>query len=220
MNRTEESARDSLRSSVSSPGMPNTYWTPSASRHSTKTSEARRSLTLGPYLNRARRPPAASRALAVCLLALAGAARASAASTFQIRGGGDGHGIGLSQYGAYGYALHGYDYRCDPGPLLPGHGAGHDQSPARRSGCCWPPARPRSAAPARPVAPGWTHRRPTPCWHWPAAPEDRQRIGQAVGKSFAAPLTVTGPGPLTCPASAPTGVRSSSGPTARAAWRR
>jgi stage II sporulation protein D len=30
---------------------------------------------------------------------------------FYIRGGGDGHGIGMSQYGAYGYALHGKDYR-------------------------------------------------------------------------------------------------------------
>ncbi len=30
---------------------------------------------------------------------------------FYIRGGGDGHGVGMSQYGAYGYALHGEDYR-------------------------------------------------------------------------------------------------------------
>ena len=30
---------------------------------------------------------------------------------FYIRGGGNGHGIGMSQYGAYGYALHGKDYR-------------------------------------------------------------------------------------------------------------
>jgi stage II sporulation protein D len=36
---------------------------------------------------------------------------ALADSTFFIRGGGDGHGIGMSQYGAYGYALHGRDYR-------------------------------------------------------------------------------------------------------------
>jgi stage II sporulation protein D len=44
-------------------------------------------------------------------MALAGAAPAGAAETFYIRGGGDGHGIGMSQYGAYGYALHGKDYR-------------------------------------------------------------------------------------------------------------
>jgi SpoIID/LytB domain protein len=42
---------------------------------------------------------------------LALAAPAAADSTFQIDGGGDGHGIGMSQYGAYGYALHGKDYR-------------------------------------------------------------------------------------------------------------
>lgn len=42
---------------------------------------------------------------------LVAAAPAQADSTFQIDGGGDGHGIGMSQYGAYGYALHGKDYR-------------------------------------------------------------------------------------------------------------
>jgi len=35
---------------------------------------------------------------------------AHAATIFQISGGGDGHGIGMSQYGAYGYALDGQDY--------------------------------------------------------------------------------------------------------------
>src|SRR5215213_7091345 len=48
MKETEESASDSLRSSVSSPGIPKTYLTPSASRHSTKTSDARRALNLRP----------------------------------------------------------------------------------------------------------------------------------------------------------------------------
>ena len=47
-------------------------------------------------------------ALAVALVL---AAPAAADGTFQIDGGGDGHGIGMSQYGAYGYALHGKDYR-------------------------------------------------------------------------------------------------------------
>jgi stage II sporulation protein D len=42
---------------------------------------------------------------------LALASGASAATTFTITGGGYGHGIGMSQYGAYGYALHGEDYR-------------------------------------------------------------------------------------------------------------
>ncbi|MGO9821779.1 MAG: SpoIID/LytB domain-containing protein [Solirubrobacteraceae bacterium] len=50
-------------------------------------------------------------ALAVGLSALASAGQASAAGTFYVKGGGYGHGVGLSQYGAYGYALHGKGYR-------------------------------------------------------------------------------------------------------------
>ena len=42
---------------------------------------------------------------------LATAAPAAASSLFYIRGAGNGHGIGMSQYGAYGDALHGQDYR-------------------------------------------------------------------------------------------------------------
>jgi stage II sporulation protein D len=51
-------------------------------------------------------------ALVIFLLALAAAPPALAARTrFTIRGAGFGHGIGLSQYGAYGYAVHGAGYR-------------------------------------------------------------------------------------------------------------
>jgi stage II sporulation protein D len=50
-------------------------------------------------------------ALGASQLALAlGAPSAQAASTFYITGGGNGPGIGMSQYGAYGYALHGWTY--------------------------------------------------------------------------------------------------------------
>src|SRR5579872_76588 len=41
----------------------------------------------------------------------AGTSSALAAGDFVIQGGGFGHGIGMSQYGAYGYAQAGYDYR-------------------------------------------------------------------------------------------------------------
>jgi SpoIID/LytB domain protein len=44
-------------------------------------------------------------------LALGGATSADAAKRFTIRGAGYGHGVGMSQYGAMGYALHGWDYR-------------------------------------------------------------------------------------------------------------
>jgi stage II sporulation protein D len=49
--------------------------------------------------------------LAAAVVLVCSSAAAQAASTFYIRGGGDGHGIGMSQYGAYGYALHGADYK-------------------------------------------------------------------------------------------------------------
>ena len=47
--------------------------------------------------------------LCLALLALAPAARASV--SWVVHGHGFGHGVGVSQYGAYGYALHGKDYR-------------------------------------------------------------------------------------------------------------
>jgi stage II sporulation protein D len=43
--------------------------------------------------------------------ALATASNASAGTTFVVDGHGWGHGIGMSQYGAYGYALHGWGYQ-------------------------------------------------------------------------------------------------------------
>src|SRR3954451_7441164 len=48
-----------------------------------------------------------SLALAACLLA---AAPAEGAARFTIRGAGFGHGVGMSQYGALGYAQHGAGY--------------------------------------------------------------------------------------------------------------
>ena len=50
-------------------------------------------------------------ALCACL-AVPGAA--SAAPIFVVKGAGFGHGVGMSQYGAYGYAQHGWAY----GPIL------------------------------------------------------------------------------------------------------
>ena len=46
---------------------------------------------------------------AIVLLVTAASARASV--NWVVRGHGFGHGVGVSQYGAYGYALHGKDYR-------------------------------------------------------------------------------------------------------------
>src|SRR3954452_18226001 len=49
-------------------------------------------------------------ACVLCCLTAA-PAPASAASRFVIRGAGFGHGVGMSQHGAYGYAVHGFGYR-------------------------------------------------------------------------------------------------------------
>jgi SpoIID/LytB domain protein len=49
--------------------------------------------------------------IAVCALALMVPSAASAAARWSVRGAGWGHGIGLSQWGAYGFARQGYDYK-------------------------------------------------------------------------------------------------------------
>jgi stage II sporulation protein D len=48
--------------------------------------------------------------LMICFALLALPASADASSRFTIRGAGFGHGVGMSQYGAYGYAQHGWTY--------------------------------------------------------------------------------------------------------------
>src|SRR3954452_9994902 len=49
-----------------------------------------------------------TRVLPIILAALLFAAPASAKTTFTIKGAGFGHGVGMSQYGAMGYASHGW----------------------------------------------------------------------------------------------------------------
>ena len=167
MNVTLEFASDWLRSSVSSPGMPKTYRTPSASRHSTKTSDALRRPLIpysdpGPTLMRtfSPEPSTATRrvmtrsggvrtvGLLVCLLALACAPSAHAASRLVIRGAGFGHGIGMSQYGAYGFALHGVDYHGDPRRTTTRARSSRSSRRRRRCACCCRarPLRTRSGA--------------------------------------------------------------------------
>jgi len=51
-------------------------------------------------------------ALALLALLLAAPSAATAKTKFQLRGGGYGHGVGMSQWGAYGYAKRGKDYRA------------------------------------------------------------------------------------------------------------
>jgi stage II sporulation protein D len=65
-------------------------------------------------MNRLRRHPARARAaaaLAALMGLLALAPPANAAVSWVVHGRGFGHGVGMSAYGAYGYAQHGKDYR-------------------------------------------------------------------------------------------------------------
>ncbi|HEY2354733.1 MAG TPA: SpoIID/LytB domain-containing protein [Gaiellaceae bacterium] len=50
-------------------------------------------------------------AAVIAVLAVAGTGTARAATTLIVSGHGWGHGVGMSQYGAYGYALHGWKYK-------------------------------------------------------------------------------------------------------------
>ena len=72
-----------------------------------------------PPSTEADRPPRVRVAITGCLLVAlarrgpgrrAGRARAASTTTITLEGRGWGHGIGMSQYGAYGYALHGWKY--------------------------------------------------------------------------------------------------------------
>jgi stage II sporulation protein D len=134
--------------------------------------------------------------LVAVLAGLASAAPAWAAGELFIRGAGYGHGVGMSQYGAYGYALAGRGYRSilahyysgtslgtvDPSQLVTvllatGSAAfsGADRAGDKKLS-------PGKTYDVRPLAGG------------------RLRLVTGKGKvagSFAAPLTVTGPGPLT-----------------------
>jgi stage II sporulation protein D len=54
--------------------------------------------------------PRGIRLFLIAALACAVAPAATAAKTWVVKGAGFGHGVGMSQYGAYGYAKHGFNY--------------------------------------------------------------------------------------------------------------
>jgi stage II sporulation protein D len=64
-------------------------------------------------------------ALLVALVATATAGTARAGSVLLVTGHGWGHGVGMSQWGAYGYARHGWTYRRILGHYYPGTKMGH-----------------------------------------------------------------------------------------------
>jgi stage II sporulation protein D len=78
-----------------------------------------------------RRPAIALLALAAALVCALGATAASARAqvSWVVKGHGFGHGVGLSAYGAYGYALHGKGYKFILGHYYPGTSLGQISGP-------------------------------------------------------------------------------------------
>jgi stage II sporulation protein D len=126
---------------------------------------------------------------------LACASSAAADGVLLVRGGGFGHGIGMSQYGAYGYALHSKDYRFILHHYYRDTTLGH-VNPARTVRVLLGTGSAAFAGATRAgtkhLAPGLTYR--------VAAEADGALVligpkGHKLGR-FPAPLRVTGPGPL------------------------
>lgn len=142
----------------------------------------------------------------VCLLGgLACASPCRAAETFFIRGGGFGHGIGMSQYGALGYALHGEDYRFILAHYYSGTQLGHtdpDQTVRvllKTGSAGFSGATQATGGGAKPLVralhAGWTYSLSA------LADGSLQLVdpsGRKVGR-FTPPLVVEGPAPLAVP---------------------
>ncbi len=143
------------------------------------------------------------RALAVGLsiaatLALAGPALAAStpATTLYVSGGGYGHGIGMSQYGAYGYALHGWTYQQILAHYYTGTALGKT-NPAQTVRVLLGSG---SAAFAGATQVGNKSLNPSLTYDVvPLANGSLKIVNQSSGKAvgtFSAPLTAVGPGPL------------------------
>jgi stage II sporulation protein D len=131
-------------------------------------------------------------------IALGGTTTAEAAKRFTIRGAGFGHGVGMSQYGAMGYASHGWDYKAILGHYYTGTSLGVLKAPrdvrvllqstsgsAAFSGA--------SRAGGRTLSPGRTY-------YARGRAGGQVELLSASGRSLAtvpAPLRATGPGLLT-----------------------
>jgi stage II sporulation protein D len=169
-----------------------------------------RSLTRPPYpitlaktLARGRLHRLTLRALRAGLTAvvflLVAVAAANAASVLDILGGGYGHGIGMSQYGAYGYALHGADYRFILGHYYQGTTLGtvSPRQPVRvllATGSASVSGATAISGSSKRLAAGSTYT--------VTAKGGRLLLATSAGKkvgTFPAPLTVSGPAPLTLP---------------------
>ena len=146
-----------------------------------------RSVTPPPYLTRL----FGLLTLIGCLLAPAGA---RAAGLFYVRGGGNGHGIGMSQYGADGYAQHGADYRTILAHYYQGTALGQTD-PVRTVRVLLadgPSAAVQRRHRRRPAEPGRLHHLHRVGHARRTAPAERRWRRRRERPT----LTVTGPGPL------------------------
>jgi stage II sporulation protein D len=137
-------------------------------------------------------------ALLAAAAALVLAAPALAASELFVRGAGYGHGVGMSQYGAYGYALHGWDYPS----ILRHYYTGTSLGTVDSHQTVTVLLATRSAAFSAATRAGGKKLNPALTYDVRALASGRLGLSVQGGKpvgSFAAPLTATGPGPLTVP---------------------
>lgn len=136
-------------------------------------------------------------------IALAPSARAS--TEFYISGAGNGHGIGMSQYGAYGDALHGWTYQHILGHYYQGTGIrGTDPSRPIRvllgTGACGNPAFTGASSAVAPRAGNQTVQLvPTQTYSMRALAGGNVALFDSSGHqlmSVRPPLAVSGPGPI------------------------
>ncbi len=131
----------------------------------------------------------------VLAISLALAGSASAASLFYITGGGYGHGVGMSQYGAYGYALHGTNYRS----ILAAYYQGTTLASTNPARTVRVLLKTGSAAFSGATRAGRKRLQAAKTYTVQALANGELSLINPKGKrvgTFAAPLTVTGPGPL------------------------
>jgi stage II sporulation protein D len=117
---------------------------------------------------------------------------------FIIRGGGNGHGVGMSQYGAYGYALHGKSYRF----ILAHYYQGTSLETVDPEQIVRVLIQTGSASFSGATKAGSKNVKAGTTFSVEALADGQLVLSGPAGKrigTFAAPLKVTGPGPLTVP---------------------
>jgi stage II sporulation protein D len=144
-------------------------------------------------------------AISISVLAtLAFAPLSHAATIFQINGGGYGHGIGMSQYGAYGYALHGKDYRFILAHYYRGTAIG-SVNPNRVVRVLLAVGGASFSGASSATAPGARARKLNPSLTYSVRTLATGQLalynqsGKRLAKFAGVPLAVSGPGPLTLP---------------------